>query len=120
MGASASSRQRMGERVTAGRRKLEHALALQQKRVKAIESSSPQTLSVMVDAVAASFGAMAPFLEGTLLAAFKANPKRIEEAVMASCNKVRIMREIRPQSHTPNHLGRCCLPRSRRTSLDGS
>ena len=74
--------------MTAGRRKLDHALVLQKKRLKAIESASPQTMDVLVAAVAASFGAMAPFLEGTLLAAFEANPKRIEEVVMASCNKV--------------------------------
>jgi len=85
---SGSSKQRMGERVTAGRRKLEHGLALQSERVRLMESTSPKTLEVAVESIAESFSLCSPFLEGTLLTAFKADPKRVEEVVTASTRKV--------------------------------
>ena len=72
----------------AGRRKLEHSLIVQEERMKTMQSQSPQTLNVVVDAVVSSFKAKAPLLEDTLILAFKANPKRIEEAVMESVRKV--------------------------------
>jgi len=74
--------------VTAGRRKLKQAVLLKNKRVNSMNSATPQTKDVVVGAVEASLRSKAPFLEDTLLTAFKINPKRVEEAVLATCNDV--------------------------------
>ena len=87
MGAG-SSKQTLGERVSAGRRKLEHELTLQSERVHAMQSISPETMAVSVQNIEECFSLCSPFLEGTLLAAFGANPERVEKAVLKSTKKV--------------------------------
>jgi len=78
----------MGERVTAGRRKLEHELALRNERVKLMESTSPETMELMVESIEECFALCSPFLEGTLMAAFRANPERVEEVMTTTTRKV--------------------------------
>ena len=85
---SGASQQRMGERVTAGRGKLKQELELQDERVHLMMELSPETLKVAVDAIVESLELCAPFLEGTLLAAFKVDPKRVEERIMRTTTKV--------------------------------
>lgn len=62
--------------MNAGRRKLEHELKKQEARVAIMETVSPDTMEVMVQSIDDAFSVHAPFKEGTLMAAFKANPHR--------------------------------------------
>ena len=63
-------------------------MELQDERVSLMMSSSPETLKVSVDAIIDSLKLCAPFLEGTLLAAYKAEPKRVEDRIMTTTTKV--------------------------------
>lgn len=85
---SGSSRQRMGERVTAGRSKLKQRVEAQDERFKVMMTSSPETLKVAVSSIVEALSLCSPFLEGTLLVAFKAEPQKIEERILRTTEKV--------------------------------
>ncbi len=64
------SKQRMGEKVIAARKKLEEQKEMQLDRLKLFESKSPETVKVMIESIAQSFKTCSPFLEHTLLIAW--------------------------------------------------
>ena len=102
MGNTASD-DRMGERVAAGRRKLEHELKKQEARVRVMNAVSPDTMEVMVQSIEDAFHVHAPFKEGTLMAAFRANPQRVEHIVTESCKEV-LSSPIEVCSHCTFHV----------------
>ena len=87
MGAH-TSKERLGDRVKAARKRLESDKRMQEKHEKQIKSVSTETLSVLVQSIVDSFEACSPFSEATLLVAFKANPEEIQRAMIKSCKKV--------------------------------
>ena len=87
MGAG-TSKQRLGERVVAGIKKLEADKAMQDERAERIRAVSPETLDVIVRSIANSFERCSPFSEPALLVAFKANPEEILRILTKSCKKV--------------------------------
>ena len=82
------SKQKLGERVIAARKKLSDDTKIQTKRVKEITSQSPETLKVITDSVRQSFKTCSPFLEPTLLIAWAANPEECANIVLDACGKV--------------------------------
>ena len=84
MGAG-SSKQRMGERVLAGRSKYKEAVSVLDERVSLMSS---ETLLFAVDGIMESLSLCSPFLEGTLLVAFKAETKKIEDRILRTTEKV--------------------------------
>eukprot|EP01084_Bolivina_argentea_P037754 69806_1 len=87
MGAT-DSKQKLGERVIAARKKLEDDKKMQSERIKEIESQSPKTIKVIMQSVEESFKSCSPFLEPTLLMAWESNPKQCQNIVLNSCRKV--------------------------------
>eukprot|EP01084_Bolivina_argentea_P187475 322921_1 len=87
MGAT-DSKQKLGERVIAARKKLQNDIKLQSERINEIESKSPETLKVMIQSVAESFKSCSPFLEPTLLIAWQSNPEQCQNIILDSCRKV--------------------------------
>eukprot|EP01084_Bolivina_argentea_P058180 106247_1 len=82
------SKQKLGQRVLAARRKLDEDIKLQSDRSKDLESKSPETMKAIIKSIAESFKSYSPFLEQTLLLAWQANPKECQEIVINSCKKV--------------------------------
>ena len=82
------SKQRLGERVLAARKKLEADRKMQAARAALIMSSSPQTLDVMVQSIAEAFKTCSPFSEPTLLVAFEANPEEVQRVLTKACKQV--------------------------------
>ena len=87
MGAGIS-KQRLGERLVAGRKKLEADKAMQAERTERIRAASPETLDVIVQSITNSFERCSPFSEPTLLVAFEANPEEVLRVLTKSCKKV--------------------------------
>ena len=83
-----SSKQRMGERVKTGRSKRDQDLQLRDERVEMMTTSSPETLQVAVDGILEALSLCSPFLEGTLLTAIKAEPKKVEQRLLLTTKKV--------------------------------
>ncbi len=83
-----TSRQKLGERVQNARAKLAAAKTLQAKRLKQLESASPETLDVMVQCIATAFEKCAPFSDAMLLVAFEANPEETQRILSKACKKV--------------------------------
>eukprot|EP01084_Bolivina_argentea_P105697 189285_1 len=82
------SKQKLGERVIAARSKLEHDTQLQCEKYEYLKSKSPKTMNVIMDSIAASFKECAPFLEATLLIAWKYDEDRCKQIVIDSCKTV--------------------------------
>ena len=87
MGAGAS-KQRLGERVGAARKKLEADLAMQAARTQQVRAASPETLEVIVNSIADAFERCSPFSDATLLVAFASNPEEVQRIMTKSCKKV--------------------------------
>eukprot|EP01084_Bolivina_argentea_P189856 326402_1 len=85
---TADSKQKLGERVIAARKKLEDDKKMQFERIKEIETQSPQTIKVIMQSVEESFKSCSPFLEPTLLMAWESNPEQCQNIVLNSCRKV--------------------------------
>ena len=85
---TASSKQRLGERVVAALAKLKEDRAMQAALKQQIESASPETLRVMVQSIEASFASCSAFSERTLLVAFAASPEEVERVLRKSCKQV--------------------------------
>ncbi len=82
------SKQKLGERVMAARKKLQDDIKIQCERVKDIESTSPQTIKVIINSVAESFSTCSPFLESILLVAWQLNPEECSKIIIDSCKRV--------------------------------
>ena len=88
MGAGASTKQRLGERVLAAIKKLESDKKMQAERTQQLHAASKETLDAIVRSITDSFERCAPFSEPTLLVAFKANPVEVQRVLSKSCKKV--------------------------------
>lgn len=82
------STQRLGERVLSGKKKLEQDIAAQTERYEYLSSNTPKALDVMIKSIAASFESCSPFLEPTLLIAWKHDADKCKNIVLKSCRKV--------------------------------
>eukprot|EP01084_Bolivina_argentea_P081611 147773_1 len=82
------SKQKLGERVIAARRKLNEDIKLQSDRTKELQSRSPETMKAMIKSIALSFKSCSPFLEPTLLVAWQYDPVQCQKIVIDSCKKV--------------------------------
>ena len=87
MGAGIS-KERLGERVLAARKKLEADLKMQAERTEQVRAASPETLEVIVSSIADAFERCSPFSDATLLVAFAANPEEVQRIMTKSCKKV--------------------------------
>eukprot|EP01084_Bolivina_argentea_P012912 24190_1 len=85
---STDSKQRLGEKVIAARKKLEENKQMQSDRLQFFESKSPETVKVMIDSIAQSFKTCSPFLEQTLLIAWQSDPEKCQQIIVQSCKKV--------------------------------
>ena len=82
------SKQKLGERVIAARRKLDEDIKLQTERAADLENKSPQTMNAIIQSIDESFQTYSPFLEPTLLVAWKADPEKCKKIVIGACKKV--------------------------------
>ncbi len=82
------SAQILGEKVVAGKRKLEQERAIQSKRYEYLVKNSPEALNVMMESIAESFQTCSPFLEPTLLIAWQHNLEKCKKIILDSCRKV--------------------------------
>eukprot|EP01084_Bolivina_argentea_P022181 41229_1 len=87
MGA-ADSKQKLGERVIAARKKLADDKKIQSERIKDIESKSPQTIKIIMKSIAASFKSCSPFLEPILLIAWQLDPEKCSKIILNTCKRV--------------------------------
>eukprot|EP01084_Bolivina_argentea_P197005 337678_1 len=87
MGAT-DSKQKLGEKVIAARKKLEEHKELQSERVKFFQSKSPETIKVMIDSIGQAFKTCSPFLEHTLLITWQSDPAQCQQIIIKSCKKV--------------------------------
>ena len=85
---NADSKQKLGERVIAARKKLNEDIKIQSNRCSDIASKSPQTIKVIMQSISDSFKRCSPFLEPTLLVAWHSNPEQCKEIILKSCKKV--------------------------------
>mmetsp|Transcript_42253 Transcript_42253/g.69642 ORF Transcript_42253/g.69642 Transcript_42253/m.69642 type:complete len:711 (-) Transcript_42253:126-2258(-) len=85
---STDSKQKLGERVIAARRKLEDDMKLQSERSDDLMAKSPKTMQFMLSSIESSFKNYAPFLEPTLLIAWSADKDKCEDIVVNACKKV--------------------------------
>ena len=82
------SKQKLGERVIAARRKLSEDIKLQQQRSQEIQSKSPQTMAAAIKSIQESFETYSPFLQPTLLIAWAANPQKCTNIIISACKRV--------------------------------
>ena len=87
MGTSLS-KQRLGERVKAARKRLEADQKQQSERAARMLSASPETLDEVVRSIGVSFSKCSPFSETLLLLAFQANPEEVERILTKSSKQV--------------------------------
>eukprot|EP01084_Bolivina_argentea_P022182 41230_1 len=87
MGAT-DSKQKLGERVIAARKKLADDIKIQSERVKDIESKSPETIKVIMKSISESFKSCSPFLEPILLIAWQLNPEQCGKIILDACKRV--------------------------------
>ena len=85
---SGISKQQLGERVLAARKKLEADRQMQVERAKQLQSVAPETLEVIVQSITDSFERCSPFSDSLLLVAFAANPEEVKRVLNKSCKKV--------------------------------
>eukprot|EP01084_Bolivina_argentea_P121965 216152_1 len=82
------SKARLGEKVSAAKKKFQDESKLQSDRCKNIQQTSHDMIPVILESVSMSFDTCSAFLESSLLAAWHLNPKECEKIVLKSCNKV--------------------------------
>eukprot|EP01084_Bolivina_argentea_P305942 528570_1 len=82
------SKQKLGERVVAARKKLADDTKIQSERVKEIESKAPETGKVIMNSIAESFKNCSPFLESILLIAWKLNQEECSKIIVETCKRV--------------------------------
>eukprot|EP01084_Bolivina_argentea_P113081 201625_1 len=87
MGNSESTK-KLGERVIAGKRKLEQDRKFQNERYAYLKASSPELLDGIMISVADSFRSCSPFLEPVLLIAWVHNPNKCKKIILNACRKV--------------------------------
>eukprot|EP01083_Nonionella_stella_P201909 738154_1 len=87
MGAT-DSKQKLGERVLAARKKLADDMKIQSERVADIESKSPETKKVIMKSITDSFKSCSPFLESILLVAWQINPEECGKIIVDTCQRV--------------------------------
>ncbi len=87
MGAT-DSKQKLGERVLAARKKLADDQKIQSEKVTDIESKAPETINVIMKSIAESFKSCSPFLESILLVAWKINPEECSKIILHACKRV--------------------------------
>eukprot|EP01084_Bolivina_argentea_P189852 326391_1 len=87
MGAT-DSKQNLGERVRAARKKLDEDMKMQTERSDEIRSKSPATMKVIIESIEGSFKSCSPFLEPSLLIAWKSNPDKCKDIILRACRKV--------------------------------
>uniref|UniRef100_A0A7S0TEL7 Uncharacterized protein n=1 Tax=Elphidium margaritaceum TaxID=933848 RepID=A0A7S0TEL7_9EUKA len=85
---SVESKQKLGERVIAARTKLEQDLKVQEERSTQLMSASPSTMQFILDRVQQSFENCSPFLENSLMMAWKANEEQCKDFVLRACKQV--------------------------------
>lgn len=85
---SASSKQRLGDRVLAARKKLLADTAMQKARYEQLLAASPETLDVLVRSIGAAFSTHSAFPEAALLVAFAANPEEVQRIISKCCKKL--------------------------------
>ncbi len=85
---NADSKQKLGQRVLTARRKLEQDKKTQAERTEFFKAKSPETMKVMMDSIDATFQSCSPFLEPVLLCAWKYDPKKCQNIILNSCQKV--------------------------------
>eukprot|EP01084_Bolivina_argentea_P113078 201621_1 len=82
------STQKLGERVLAGKSKLEQDKKIQSERYAYLKANSPELLDRMVKSIADSFKSCSPFLEPVLLISWMHNRNKCKQIVLDSCRKV--------------------------------
>eukprot|EP01084_Bolivina_argentea_P189853 326394_1 len=82
------SKQKLGERVLAARKKLADDMKIQSERVTDIESKSPETKKVIMKSITDSFKSCSPFLESILLVAWRINPEECGKIIVDTCQRV--------------------------------
>eukprot|EP01084_Bolivina_argentea_P015923 29836_1 len=85
---NAESQEKLGERVVAARAKLEEEKKKLSERCEYFKANSPTTMNVMIASISQSFENNSPFLEPTLLIAWKADQNQCKKIVLNSCRKV--------------------------------
>jgi len=87
MGAG-SSKQQIGERMKAARRRMAENEKMEDSRFSALSTKSPETLQDVVESVKRSLSSFAPFPEAALLLAFRADPDALTSALKESTRSV--------------------------------
>eukprot|EP00485_Elphidium_margaritaceum_P003782 CAMPEP_0202706196 /NCGR_PEP_ID=MMETSP1385-20130828/18651_1 /ASSEMBLY_ACC=CAM_ASM_000861 /TAXON_ID=933848 /ORGANISM="Elphidium margaritaceum" /LENGTH=717 /DNA_ID=CAMNT_0049364609 /DNA_START=109 /DNA_END=2262 /DNA_ORIENTATION=- len=82
------SRQKLGERVTAARKKLQEDSKMQSELTTALRANSSSTLNFVLDRMEAAFDRFSPFLERSLLVAWSADSERCKGFALKACKKV--------------------------------
>eukprot|EP01084_Bolivina_argentea_P177801 307474_1 len=85
---NADSKQKLGEKVTAARKKLEEDSKIYSERAHEFNSRSTKMSDYMIENISKCFKQRSPFSEPTLLTAWYSNPAKCEEIVLDSCSKV--------------------------------
>eukprot|EP01084_Bolivina_argentea_P050029 91983_1 len=87
MGAT-DSKQKLGEKVTSARKKLEENSKIYSQRSNEFNTKSSKMSQYMIENISKSFKYCSPFAEPTLLTAWYSNPTKCEEIILNSCRKV--------------------------------
>eukprot|EP01083_Nonionella_stella_P011622 32994_1 len=87
MGAT-DSKQKLGERVLAARKKLEEDRKIQCERYKHLQSKSPETMKFAIESISKSFQSCSPFLDPVLLLAWQYDHDQCKTIILTSCKKV--------------------------------
>eukprot|EP01084_Bolivina_argentea_P031077 57545_1 len=85
---NADSTQKLGERVLVAKRKLEQDKQIQSERYAYLKANSPDMLDTMLKSVGDSFNCCSPFLDATLLVAWKHDPDACKNIMLQSCTKI--------------------------------
>eukprot|EP01084_Bolivina_argentea_P053035 97367_1 len=82
------SKQKLGEKVTAARKKLQEDSKIYSERSDIIKTKSTKLSQYMIQSIEKTFKHCAPFLEPTLLTAWYSNPTECEKIIINTCRKV--------------------------------
>eukprot|EP01084_Bolivina_argentea_P031074 57540_1 len=82
------STKKLGERVLAGKRKLEDDRGIQSSRCAYLKDNSPEIMQDMVKSIVASLKNRSPFFDPTLLIAWEYDETQCKQAILSSCRKV--------------------------------
>eukprot|EP01084_Bolivina_argentea_P291937 501803_1 len=82
------SKQKLGEKVTAARKKFQEDSQIYSEKSNAINSKSSKLSQYMMKSIEKTFKSCSAFLEPTLLTAWYSNPAKCETIVLDACNKV--------------------------------